>query len=486
MAQRRPPIRDVVFFNTPPSTMVIPPVGIGYLAEHLRARGYAAPVVDMNIEMYKVAGPRERRAWELDRKNIWLDQGTLDELLHSYREPVERCLERVLSLEDHLIGFTVLHSRELIVTEMIRRIRQAAPERRIVLGGPLFSGPGLRHNFSVHCDYDWAVVGEGEIALELLLRWLGEERGDPPSGAVPGAYMRKEILGPEPPKTPHPPIVPLDQLPWPRYGDLAAGDYLHSDPFPVVWSRGCPGRCAFCESWRIWGRFRGRTPEHIHAELEHITREFGHRHVAVFDAVINANLEYLEGVADRITSRGPSIEWEGNFIASSHMTEQLYAKLHRSGCRRVYFGLESGSPKVMQLMKKPFSLETVERNVRMAHEQGIDPYVNIITGFPGEGEREFEESMEFLRRNSDALAGVEFITECQIPEGTDLMLHPERYGVVMPEDFQGFRWHTEDGTNTLEVRQQRSRIMHEECVKLGLQTMPSTTLTDGTVPSLDD
>lgn len=475
----------MVLLNCPPSTMAIPPVGIGAISEYLRLHGFDAPVIDLNIELFKAAGDGDRRAWDLDKKNVWLDGGSLDALLSRLAAPLERCVERALGYDGYLIGMTLMHSREQVATELIRRVRERDPGRRIVLGGPLFSSPGMRHAFSVHCDYDWAVVGEGELAARALLELVG--RGEEPwSGAVQGMYLREEILGPEPEKVPHPPIVPLDQLPFPRYGDLDPVDYQHRDPFPAVWSRGCPGRCAFCESWRIWGSHRQRSPWDIQEELRFIRERFWNDHVAVFDAVINADIVALERLGRLVVDRGPRITWEGNFIASRRMSPGLYRLLRRAGCRRAYFGMESGSPRVVRLMKKPFSLETLRDNITWAHGAGIEVFVNIITGFPGEGEREFEETLSFLRRHREVITGVEFVTECQIPEETDLMLHPERFGIVIPEKDAGFMWRTEDGANTMEVRKERSRIVHDECVRLGLIAMPSTTLTDGLVPSLDE
>jgi len=161
------------------------------------------------------------------------------------------------------------------------------------------------------------------------------------------------------------------------------------------------------------------------------------------------------------------------------MSQEIYQTLHDAGCQRAYYGLESGSPAVLRKMKKPFSLQTAVNNITWAHEAGLEVFVNIITGFPGEGEKEFEETLDFLRSYHDRITGIDFITECQIPEETDLYFHPEKYDIHFEKDFLGFRWESVDGLNTYKVRQERSRMVEEEAVSLGIKTNPSTTLTDG-------
>ena len=470
--------RDMVFIACPPSTMAIPPVGIGSIAEHLRGLGYEAPIIDLNIRMFKAASEQEKAAWDLDKKNLWLQQDTLDQLIERFSEQIDAAIAEALSYERYLIGFTVLHSREELTARIIARIKEQEPDRLVVVGGPSLAQPSMRKSYTHRCEYDFAVVGEGELAVQQMIELLHTGRGEELMN-IPGVIHRLPAYTQD--LAPHPPIVPLDQLPFPRYRGLDPSDYCREDPFPVVWSRGCPGRCAFCESSRLWGGIRIRSPEHICAELDYVTRHFGVNHVSPFDPIINGDPAGLMEVAQRLIRKGPEIVWEGNFMATTKMSQQIYSTLHDSGCRRVYLGLESGSPTVLRLMRKPFSLETAVNNIRWAHEAGCKVYVNIITGFPGETEKEFQETLDFLRQHKDVITGIEFITECQIPEETDLCDNPRKYNLSFDADFLGYRWESLDGTNTYKVRQERSRIVEEEALRLGLDTSPSTTLTDGQV-----
>jgi hypothetical protein len=468
--------RDIVFIACPPSTMAIPPVGIGYIAEHLRRLGYEAPIIDLNMRMYKEADEDEKKAWLLDRKNVWLQEKTLDKLLRRFAPWIDRAIDEALAHERYLIGFTVLHSREHLVAEMVRRIKDRDPSRLVLVGGPTLAPPRMRRDFTYICQYDFAVVGEGELATEQILERLRTGDGQDLM-QVPGVIHHQPALSQD--VAPHPPILPLDQLAYPRFHGLEPTDYAGQDPFPVVWSRGCTARCAFCESSRLWGKHRGRSPDSIHDEIRYITRRFKVHHLAPFDPIINGDLDALMEVATRLVREGPEIDWEGNFMASTRMTLDHYRTLQRAGCQKVYFGLETGSPAVLRAMKKPFSLQTAVRNILQAHEVGCEVYLNFITGYPGEGQQEFDETLEFLHEYADIISGIEFITECQIPEETDLYHFPDRYGLVFDKDFLGYQWSSQDGSNTYKVRQQRSLVLEREAFKLGIRSNPSTTLTDG-------
>ncbi len=471
------PFRDVVFIACPPSTMTIPPVGIGSIAEYLRQVGYEAPIIDLNIRMYNAASEKEREAWDLDKKNLWLQENTLARLLERFDRQIEDAIDEALGHERYVIGLTVMHSREEFTTKLINRIKERDEGRLVFVGGPSLAQDLMRRSYTPMCNYDFAVVGEGELAMEQILFRLGQSAGEDIMD-VPGVIHRLPAYSQD--IAPHPPIVPLDRLPFPRYRDLDPADYPRDDPFPVVWSRGCPGRCAFCESCRIWGNIRTRSPDHILAELRYITERFDAHHISPFDPIINGNPADLLEVADRLIREGPEIVWEGNFMANTKMSQEIYAKLNEAGCQRAYFGVESGSPAVLRKMKKPFNLKTVVNNITWASKAGLDVYLNIITGFPGEGEKEFEETLDFLREHKEMITGIEFITECQIPEKTDVFIYPERFDIRFDGDsFLGYKWESLDGTNTYKVRQQRSRIVEQEAAAVGIKTNPSTTLTDG-------
>ena len=121
--RRQRPYRDIVFIACPPSTMMVPPIGIGYIAEYLRRQGYEAPIIDLNIRMFKSAEPEERRAWELDHKNVWLSPKPLQKLMDRFSGEIDAAINEALSYERYLIGFTVMHSREALISALIRRIK---------------------------------------------------------------------------------------------------------------------------------------------------------------------------------------------------------------------------------------------------------------------------------------------------------------------------------------------------------------------------
>src|SRR4030095_10944429 len=153
---------------------------------------------------------------------------------------------------------------------------------------------------SGHCEVHVCVAGEGERALERLVRTLGEQ-GDPAS--IPGLFVRR--AGGEVVSTGAAvPIVDLDALPFPAlYPDGYGVDPRAQYPYSVT-SRGCPAECTFCSSPEFWGsRVRFRSAVNILDELELLKQRFGLLYVSFRDDVFALHrtrvLDLCRGMVER-------------------------------------------------------------------------------------------------------------------------------------------------------------------------------------------
>jgi radical SAM superfamily enzyme YgiQ (UPF0313 family) len=91
------------------------------------------------------------------------------------------------------------------------------------------------------------------------------------------------------------------------------------------------------------------------------------------------------------------------------------ALLARSGLKRVFFGLESGSPKVMRSVNKRLCLETAYRTARRCREVGIRPSFNLIFGLPVEEEEDLRETLAVVDRIGQANPDADFFTNIFSP-----------------------------------------------------------------------
>ena len=134
--------------------------------------------------------------------------------------------------------------------------------------------------------------------------------------------------------------------------------------------------------------------------------------------------------------------------------------MFEAGCEYLSFGLESGSDKVLKLMRKGIKTEWASEVLRLTHKNKILASVNILIGFPGEEEEDFQDTLTFLDRNKTYLTSVSTGATLGIGKGSYLYQFPEKYDVKLNDDgsvnyHPELGWTTLDGRNTQPIRNDR-------------------------------
>jgi radical SAM superfamily enzyme YgiQ (UPF0313 family) len=180
----------------------------------------------------------------------------------------------------------------------------------------------------------------------------------------------------------------------------------------------------------------------------------------VAGAAMNLDMAMLSGLCDEIIGNGVKIKWGGSALFRKEMTPHIIKKMRDSGCNCIGYSLESGSQKVVDDMGKGFLVEDAERIVRDTHEAGIETILNIIVGFPGETERDFEQTMRFIERNSGYISWITAPNECMVMAKTYMAEHPDKMGIELSEEGELF-WRSKDRTNDHLERQRRLSILKD-------------------------
>ncbi|HPB32533.1 MAG TPA: radical SAM protein, partial [Candidatus Sumerlaeota bacterium] len=181
----------------------------------------------------------------------------------------------------------------------------------------------------------------------------------------------------------------------------------------------------------------------------------------------NASPGHLEDLCDLLISEVKKITITTSVMVWDRMTPELYAKMFKAGFRTLMWGIESGSDTVLEAMGKRGNAAEAGRNLRLAREAGLTNLIFIILGHPAENQAEFEETLDFLRRNRDFIDRIEMIQPCYIQQGTRLAENMNRKGVVVPGDLYEFGSWILGGNNLFE-RQRRVHEARDEAVRLGI------------------
>jgi len=193
-------------------------------------------------------------------------------------------------------------------------------------------------------------------------------------------------------------IESLDSLP---YADQSAIDHSrYGEPFfghpytTFLTSRGCPFSCNYCV--RSYGRkYVPASAAHVVGEVTAAVNNHGIKYFRFMDDTFTASkrrlleicagLEKLEGISWSCLARPNTIDGE------------IAVALKCAGCSRVYVGIESGSQKVLDYLKRGYKLENVIENIREVRRSGLEMVGWFIVGSPVEEREDFEQSVRLAR-----------------------------------------------------------------------------------------
>jgi radical SAM superfamily enzyme YgiQ (UPF0313 family) len=287
-----------------------------------------------------------------------------------------------------MTGFQVKHG--LRVASMVR---EANPDALIVWGGihpSLLPGQTAAHPF-----VDAVVIGEGEQTfLEVVDAALsGRDIAGIPGTYIPGADGGDaKVAGRD--------FIELDDMPLAAYDLVNMSDYAGIErQFDYQSSRGCPFKCGFCYNTVFCGRrWRKKSPAKVVEELVYLHRKYKVGAFGLVDDEFFIDLKRTEAIFDGILNSGSSFR----LVASCRLDTvrrfpaALIDKMKQAGVMQMFFGAESGSPKILAMIEKGISTEDTIEGARVVAEAGIRPILSFMSGFPGETSEDFDRTIDII------------------------------------------------------------------------------------------
>jgi len=468
---------DIVLVLLPNCGAFMPNLGLASVKAALGRAGYSARILDLDYSFAgqlasAVAPDRLPLLREVER---WVGYESFNAFLPDIEELIQECVKRIAESKAKVIGFSVSSFNYACTDEVIGRLRRMGDRRPIILGGSCCYVP--ESIFGLCKQVDAVVLGEVDESIGDFMAWfLAGRAGEPPEGTLllneQGAAMWKLRAPPE----------DLSRLPVPDYDGQEWPGHWNYREFPILLSRGCVGRCAFCDVFARNGRFRTRKPEQVVDEVAGLLERYAGLRLHFNDSLVNGSLQVLRRFCEILAARGLHVPMIGQARARRDMTAEDFALMRQAGFVSVIYGIETGSEKVRQLMNKTqgATLDEVATCLARTHDAGLRVGVNLIVGFPGESRRELEESAEFVIRNRSHIDYIASISCMGILPQSPVYCEPERFGVD-PEAMSPDHWRTLDGSNTFDERSRRRKWLHDELAGYGLEM--SALLADLEAPS---
>ena len=273
---------------------------------------------------------------------------------------------------------------------------------------------------------DFVVLGEGERVVLDLLQHL-EEDGD--VSRIDGLGFRSNGRTVINEKKRF--IEDLDSLPFParhllpmeKYfrSKMAHGLNRKSPHASILTSRGCPFKCTFCSTHKVWSRrYRTRSAANILNEIRYLVDTYGIKELLFEDDNMLLDRKRAFDIFEGIIRERFDLIWRTpNGIAVATLDEVLLDKMKLSGCYQIGLGVESGNKSVLEaIIKKPVDLEKIPRLVKHARKIGIEVILFLVVGMPGETLGQIKETFRFAR--SLGLCNAQHISMATPYPGTEL------------------------------------------------------------------
>lgn len=285
----------------------------------------------------------------------------------------------------------------------------------VILGGPVFNLPGTTNAWRNLPGLTAIVGGEVDLLLPDIVHRVINQRDLLEVNGV--------LLPDGSASEPAPPLKNLDRAPLPDFTDFP-WDRYKLRVIPIMTGRGCQwARCTFCNDvWSVSGRtFRTRSVESVLHEAREQSRRHQTSNFVFLDIKLNSNPAMLRGIVDNIQSYVHGAQWVGTVHVDQRKDNGLSRRELKdavaAGMRRVSFGLESGSQRMLDLMDKGCSVEANGEFIRNAYEAGLSVRCTMFKGYPGETSEDLECTAAFLNLYSQYIDRIRF-NEFSVHEGT--------------------------------------------------------------------
>jgi anaerobic magnesium-protoporphyrin IX monomethyl ester cyclase len=308
--------------------------------------------------------------------------------------------------------------------EIVCEAKRHRPSLVTLMGGPHVSFSAER-TLNDYPGIDLIVAGEGERTIaELMAAGFDPGKWE----RIPGLVFRRggQIID----AGPRPFAEDLDALPLPARHLLPLSRYQALGySISIITSRGCPYSCIFCQGRRMVGnRVRLRKASLVVDEIEEIL-SYGIDRINVADDLFVSSRGKVKEVCDEILRRGLRFGWSA-FARVNTVDLETLKLMRKAGCDSISFGVETGNPEMLKLIRKGITLDQVRHAVSLCREAGIIAHTSFIVGLPGETQETLRETGEFAA-GLGSLYGYHFLAPFP---GTTVREEVEKYDLEILTD----------------------------------------------------
>jgi len=354
-----------------------------------------------------------------------------DEQVNVYRDVCQQLVLPAVSKErPDVVGVSIGTKMQMMAGfTFCKMIKEAFPDIHVTVGGNVITR--LQEDLTKRepffsSIFDSAIMYEGEHALLWLLEALV---GDRAWTAVPNLMYREnghirinqEIYTE---KTTALPLPDFEGFPLDSY-------FVPTRILPYLATRGCYwGRCTFCDHGQgYFDQYRGKSAHDVVREVSALKKKYQADHFLFADESYPPAL--FKKVSQLLVDEQVDIKWTTLIRFEETLQDPAIWKLAAaSGCKTLYYGMESANERVLELMDKHAKKSVIQNNLQEAAKVGIWNHVMAFYGFPGETREEAEDTRQFLLDNKSVIHSVELFYFVAYRH-TPMVRNPDKFGITI-------------------------------------------------------
>ena len=385
---------------------ILPPLGVAYIAAMLEKDGHEVKIID---------GPAWATVFEYGFEELEKD---------------------IKNFSPDVVGISASTSQIDHARKAASLAKSASKDCVVILGGTLISAdPNALLAFE---DVDFGVYGEADLTFSEILKAV---EGKKPVEGMEGVIWREngsvKFLKPKV-------IIDLDHVPMPARHLLKMEIYRPSPAnfrrvpaTTIMTSRGCPYQCIFCSRPTEGTAFRAHSAERVVEEIGHLVTKYGIKDIQIFDDTFSLIPSRVEKICKGIIEKKLDVGWNC-MTRVDKINPELLALMRKAGCYEIGFGIESGSDRILQFIKKATTTDLIRKGVKMTKDAGIDVRGFFMIGFPTETKEEILQTIKFAKDLDVDVA--QFMVSTPLP-GTEMWEIAKQNGSINTDDWNSFTFY---------------------------------------------
>lgn len=372
----------------------MPPLGLLSVAAYTESKGHSVQVIDVHVEKLST----------------------------------EEVAQRIKALQPRVVGLSVVTATANAAHAIARLVKEQVPDCLVVFGGvhPEAMPAEVLCNRAV----DVVVRGDGEETFLELVEQV-------PLAQVAGISYREgqDVIH----NRPRAMEMNLDKYPFPAYHLVpmekyypAIGAYKRLPAINMVMTRGCPGKCNFCNSAKTV--LRTRSAEHVVQEIKYLKEKYGIREIQFYDDTFTVMKPNVMKFCELMIQEKLDVTWAA-FVRSDCFSEEMAAAMKKAGCHQLLIGVESGDDEILRFIGKPINREKTAQTIHIARKAGIDARAAFIFGNQGETLASMQKTLDFSLELDPDIA---LYNICTPYPGTQLYKWAKQNGYLVTEEWSDY------------------------------------------------